>query len=145
MAADSAAMCVASCVQLYTAYYCGSYQAVIMAVWLESPSITCAREASRLVLACQTWHRLRTSMRLLRLNASAEGARIATSGGPPARPRASLVTAIRFHLASTCPRSTRSCQIASRSRSHSRSLGRVSGRIERQSVSNSGSLFALYR
>ena len=32
MAADSSAMCVASCVRLYTAYYCGSYQAIIM--WL---------------------------------------------------------------------------------------------------------------
>ena len=61
------------------------------------------------------------------------------------RPRASLVTESRLHLASTCPRSTRSCQFASRSRSHSSSLGRVNGRIERQSVSNSGSLFALYR
>ena len=30
MAADSAAMCVASCVRLHTDYYCGSYQPVIM-------------------------------------------------------------------------------------------------------------------
>ena len=30
-----------------------------VAVWLESPSITCARDASKLVLACQRWHRLR--------------------------------------------------------------------------------------
>ena len=42
MAADSATMCVASCVRLYAAYHCGSYHAVIM--WLFGSSISAVHQ-----------------------------------------------------------------------------------------------------
>ena len=44
-------MCVASCVRLYAAYYCGSYHAVIMYSWLKSISITPARVVSNMASA----------------------------------------------------------------------------------------------